>query len=402
MSKISDVLINIKGNKTKVNKDLWLHTGDLPIISQDSTDNITNFVNSSKFKPITDLPIVVFGDHTCMFKYIDFEFVRGADGTQLLKPSEKYNILFFYYLLCNIKKYIPDANKYQRHFKYLKELDISNYEFDIHNQNRIAAVLSTIDAKIHLNNRINTELETMAKTLYDYWFVQFDFPDKNGKPYKSSGGKMVWNAELKREIPEGWKVDCIGHFSKLTRGVTYNKEDVTIPEDNQSTPILRATNISNSEIDLNDMVYIPKSLVLGDQYLNMFDILIVMSSGSKEHIGKNAFFYYESKIAYGAFCSKLKIQPLYKYFVNIFMHSDYFKKYINNYCLGTNINNLTNDHITECSLPVPSDIEILIQFNNQVNSLFNKIGLNIRENKQLTNIRDWLLPMLMNGQVKVT
>ena len=71
-------------------------------------------------------------------------------------------------------------------------------------QKKVASVLSALDSKIELNNRINAELEAMAKTLYDYWFVQFDFPDKNGKPYKTSGGKMVWNEELKREIPDGW------------------------------------------------------------------------------------------------------------------------------------------------------------------------------------------------------
>jgi type I restriction enzyme S subunit len=72
-------------------------------------------------------------------------------------------------------------------------------------QQKIAAVLSALDSKIEINNRINTELEAMAKTLYDYWFVQFDFPNEDGKPYKTSGGKMVWNTELKREIPAGWK-----------------------------------------------------------------------------------------------------------------------------------------------------------------------------------------------------
>ena len=74
-----------------------------------------------------------------------------------------------------------------------------------HNQSKIAKVLSDLDAKIELNNKINAGLEAMAKLIYDYWFVQFDFPDENGKPYKSSGGKMVFNEELKREIPEGWE-----------------------------------------------------------------------------------------------------------------------------------------------------------------------------------------------------
>src|SRR6185369_1309549 len=87
-------------------------------------------------------------------------------------------------------------------------------------QDKIVSVLSALDTKIDLNNRINAELEAMAKTLYDYWFVQFNFPDKNGKPYKSSGGKMVWNKELKREIPEGWEVKKLGTVLDTSLGGT--------------------------------------------------------------------------------------------------------------------------------------------------------------------------------------
>jgi type I restriction enzyme S subunit len=81
---------------------------------------------------------------------------------------------------------------------------ISSYRRNYRKSQKIAAVLCALDAKIDCNNRINAELEAMAKALYDYWFVQFDFPDAHGKPYKSSGGKMLYNATLKREIPEGW------------------------------------------------------------------------------------------------------------------------------------------------------------------------------------------------------
>ncbi|MFM6842822.1 MAG: restriction endonuclease subunit S, partial [Dolichospermum sp.] len=86
-------------------------------------------------------------------------------------------------------------------------------------QKKIAAVLSSLDDKIELNNRINSELENLAKTIYDYWFVQFDFPDENGKPYKSSGGKMVYNQELKREIPAGWEVKSLWNIANYFNGL---------------------------------------------------------------------------------------------------------------------------------------------------------------------------------------
>ena len=98
-------------------------------------------------------------------------------------------------------------------------------KIELTTQQKIASVLSALDSKIELNNRINAELEAMTKTLYDYWFVQFDFPDKNGKPYKTSGGKMVWNEELKREIPEGWEVQKMAEWLDIDKSGDWGKEE---------------------------------------------------------------------------------------------------------------------------------------------------------------------------------
>lgn len=91
-------------------------------------------------------------------------------------------------------------------------------------QDKIASLLDSIDSKIESNNKINMELESMAKTIYDYWFLQFEFPNGDGKPYKSAGGKMVWNEELNREIPEGWRVNSLGNLFTSNRGISYNSK----------------------------------------------------------------------------------------------------------------------------------------------------------------------------------
>ena len=104
-------------------------------------------------------------------------------------------------------------------------------------QKKIAKVLSTLDSKIELNNRINAELEIMAKTIYDYWFVQFDFPDQNGKPYKASGGKMVWSDELKREIPEGWGVEKMEDWLNIDKSGDWGKDS---PEGNFTKKLFKA------------------------------------------------------------------------------------------------------------------------------------------------------------------
>jgi type I restriction enzyme S subunit len=277
-------------------------------------------------------------------------------------------------------------------------LDISLPKIQI--QEKIASVLSALDSKIELNNRINAELEAMVKTIYDYWFVQFDFPDKNGKPYRSSGGKMFWNEKLKREIPEGWEDGILGDIAELVRGVTYDSSEIKSQTDSGVIPILRATNISGNVIDLNDMVYVPKQNVSTSQILNRYDILITMSSGSKEHIGKNGFFFYDKEASFGAFCAKIVAKKEYRFYLYSFTQSDFMFTTIKNECLGTNINNLNGSLVKGFRIVVPPS-ELIELFNKKVSSVYEKIGNNLIENQKLTELRDWLLPMLMNGQIKI-
>lgn len=279
----------------------------------------------------------------------------------------------------------------------LRELKIPLHNFE--EQRKITNILSAIDDKIQINNQINQELEAMAKTLYDYWFVQFDFPDQNGKPYKTSGGKMVYHPELKREIPEGWGVEKLGELIQLERGVTYAKSDIVEKTTNDAIGILRATNITGNVMDLNDLVYLTKDKINNKQIIKQNETLIVMSSGSKEHLGKNAINYYEEVIGFGAFCSKIVPQK-YSAYINTFLQSSEFKGYLLKQSMGTNINNLTNSDILDCRIILPKE-EILDKFENMVEKNIRLISNNYIQNKELTQLRDWLLPMLMNGQVKV-
>ena len=279
----------------------------------------------------------------------------------------------------------------------LRELKIPLHSFE--EQKKIANILSAIDDKISLNNQINQDLEAMAKTLYDYWFVQFDFPDQNGKPYKSSGGKMVYNPELKREIPEGWGVEKLGELIQLERGVTYTKSDIVEKTTKDAIGVLRATNITGNIMDLNDLIYLTKDKINNKQIIKQYETLIVMSSGSKEHLGKNAINYFEEVIGFGAFCSKI-VPKKYSAYINTFLQSSEFKSYLLKQSMGTNINNLTNSDILDCRLILPNE-EILYTFENIVEKNIRLISNNYIQNQELTQLRDWLLPMLMNGQVKV-
>ncbi len=322
--------------------------------------------------------------------------------TYILSAKDGFDIDYVYYALkLELKRLREKSQGSQTKFLTMPILTgIHLQDLDFDEQSSISAVLRALDAKIDCNNRINAELEAMAKTLYDYWFVQFDFPDAHGKPYKSSGGKMVYNATLKREIPEGWEPGRLGQYISLERGVTYGKQDVCTSGTRGAIGVLRATNVTGNVVDADDLVYVPASRVSPTQTITKFSTLIVMSSGSKEHVGKNGIYFFDDPLGFGAFCSKVTPDAKARYFVNTFLQSFWFKAYIKNQCLGTNINNLTNDHINDCPI-IWANESIHSRFEEAVKAQYEKMAVNAVENQQLAQLRDWLLPLLMNGQAKV-
>jgi len=371
----------------------------------------------SKLLPSESVMVTCIGSDMGKLAMNGLPAITNQQINSIVVDKNKYDPSYVYYKLKKSYEVLRQYSTGSTAIPLLNKTDFSNIEITVEDnlstQQKIAAVLTALDAKIELNARINAELESMAKTLYDYWFVQFktpslpppnttdDPPSYLGEvPAIAGGGGLVWNEALKREIPLGWEVAELGNFAQPIRGVTYKKDDIKKSSDKNAIPILRATNISNGVIDLNDMVYVPEEVVSEEQYLNKFDVLITMSSGSKAHVGKNAFYYFDQKVSFGAFCSKLSVNKNMRFYVNVQMQSDSFKKYIANVGLGTNINNLTNKHITEYKLLIPPK-ELLLEYENTVEGFYNRIGNNMKESQTLTELRDWLLPMLMNGQVVV-
>ena len=238
-------------------------------------------------------------------------------------------------------------------------------------QQKIAAVLSALDAKIELNNQINAELEKMAKTIYDYWFVQFDFPDANGKPYKSSGGKMVWNEELKREIPEGWEVKEVKDFLNVITG----KEDANFAEINGKYPFFTC---GEGVLKCNKSKFKGKViLVAGNGNFNVkyFD---------------GEFNAYQR--TYVLIPSEAKYVGI--IFRNVFENISKFKISSN----GSIVKFIRKEDVEKIKVILPkNNLKILEIFNQNIDL----IQKNLQQNQALVELRDWLLPMLMNGQVKV-
>ncbi len=306
-------------------------------------------------------------------------------------------------------------------FNFLKSLDLSKlntgtgvpsmtfdsyYNLDIHlpqleTQQKIASVLSTLDSKIELNNRINAELEAMAKTLYDYWFVQFDFPVVNEdgslskvEGYKSSSGKMQWNEELKREIPEGWNVKPLGKIESnivtgktpITTNLEFYKGEVpfiTIGDIRGNMHVVNTENtLSKEGANSQTNKYIPKGSLC---------VTCIASPGLIGFATKNS--QTNQQINSIIFHNDENKNYLY------FALNDYFK-FSKGAKTGNTFANMNKGDFESINLIYPPK-ELLLFFEKITKPFVDNILIHLEANQQLSSLRDWLLPMLMNGQVKV-
>ena len=230
------------------------------------------------------------------------KYIQSQDVAKIICKENLLDKDFAFYLISsNIVKQQLSAAAQQtkiRHTSPDKIKDCTVLIPELAEQKRIGKLLRSLDRKIELNRAINQNLEAMAKQLYDYWFVQFDFPNEDGKPYKSSGGEMIWNESLKREIPKGWITTTINGVCTSCRGVSYGKDDL-LPNGN-GVLVLRGNNIENNHIVYDSNVaFVPYDFINEEQRIKEGDIVMTMSSGSKAHVGKCAMFYKDSEHTFG-------------------------------------------------------------------------------------------------------
>jgi len=318
---------------------------------------------------------------------------------------------YIYYLLkclgrinTSDKSAVPGVNRNELH-----EMAVPTIE-DKTQQQKIVAVLSALDAKIDCNNRINAEMEAMSKTLYDYWFVQFDFPDAHGKPYKSSGGKMVYNTTLKREIPEGWVVVPLSDWIANDKSGDWGKET---SEGNYTLCVdcIRGADING----LNGVgtVFPPTRFILEkntSKVLAPFDFVIEISGGSPTQstgrlalITKEAIGRFSRPLICSNFCKAITLKDS-SYFFNFayLWKSVYDNKVLFGWEGKTSgIKNLLFDAFTTkhlVSMPPQKHATRFFEFVAPLEAKKQKL---LQETEDLVVLRDWLLPLLMNGQVTV-
>ena len=250
-------------------------------------------------------------------------------------------------------------------FSYLK-LYLPDYQTQV----KIGDLLYSLNQKIALNNKTNSELENMAKSIYDYWFTQFDFPDKNGNPYKTSGGQMVYNETLKRDIPAGWESGTFGDLIEIGNGKDHSKlENGEIPVYG-SGGLMRKV---NKQLYEGESVLFPRKGTLNNvMYANEnFWTVDTMFYSIPKQPSTAIYVYYNAKII------------------------DFERMNT-----GTGVPSMTSSIIKELPIIIPEN-SVLYSFDSKMQTIYKEIFKNKKENEELTKLRDYLLPLLMNGQIEV-
>lgn len=340
--------------------------GDFPIYGSNGTVGFTNIYNSE------DAPVIGhIGAYAGIVNWASGKHFVTYNGV-ICRIKSGNNPRFGYYTLqvSNLQKRLRGST--QPFVSYDLLDDVKIFLPEKIKQDKIASVLSDLDAKIELNTKINAELEAMAKTLYDYWFVQFDFPDENGKPYKSSGGEMVWSDELKREIPKGWEVKKISDLLPVVTG----KKDA-----NFATEYGEYNFFTCGEDVLKCNTY-------------EFEGKAVLVAGN----GNFGIKLYEGKFnAYQR--TYILIPDDEKHYTVVYLAVKDKVQSLKNSSRGSIIKFITKGDIEDIQIPLPEN-ESLDVFSS-LNVITEKIEKNILENQKIAELRDWVLPMLMNGQVVV-
>lgn len=328
--------------------------------------------------------------------YVDSNY-WPHDTTLWVKDFKGNNPKFIFYFLKALGLERLDSGSsnptLNRNFVHQIKAELPDKESQI----KISTVLSEIDKKIELNNRINAELEAMAKALYDYWFVQFDFPDTNNNPYKTSGGEMVYNPIIKRDIPEGWEAGTLEDLGQIVGGSTpstQSSENFTT----EGTPWITPNDLSNNQGN--------KFISRGRQDVSTEGI---KSASLKKYPAGTVLLSSRAPIGYMAISrNEVTTNQGFKSFIPNKGYSSEFIYYtvknslkaITQYASGSTFKEVSGGTLKTVKVVLPK-MNVSDAFKKKVQSIFSKQDFIERENAQLTQLRDWLLPMLMNGQVTV-
>ena len=332
--------------------------------------------------------------------YVDFDkqmvFQRHI---AILRPKRNVNARFIYYTMLNpqfyklVDKLAIGCSQRTVTLDTLRNIEVNLPDKDI--QDKMVGILSLIDEKIDINNNVNDNLEQQLMLLYDYWFTQFDFPDNDGNPYQTSGGKMVWNDTLKRNIPENWKVqsvisNCLSSIIKPGVEI-FNTKTYLATADVKGTSISTGTTVdydgresrANMQPSINSVWFAKMKNSIKHLYLNKEMQPIISSS-----ILSTGFC--------GLQCNEISFEYIASYVSNA-----YFEIHKDMLAHGATQEAVNNDDLAGVHIIIPEDT-VLRAYHETTQAIYAQISKNVCENQELVKLRDWLLPMLMNGQATIS
>jgi type I restriction enzyme S subunit len=317
--------------------------------------------------------------------------VRYQKALHRIRPHENVDVRWLYYWFL-LQGRMGGLNQYinQTTIKHLVREDLKNVQIDLptlDEQRRIAGVLSAIDDKIENNRKLMAELEATARLVYDEWFVRFDFPDEQGRPYRSSGGKMIWNDQLKREIPAGWRCGCLADFSRYS-----DKKIEALQLDERN--FVSADNMVKNYGGLVDSDYVPSegSVVAFEKGDTLF-------SNIRPYFKKICIAPFDG----GCSADILALKPLgdsSRAFVYLTLTQEWFIRAIVTGAKGSKMPRGDKDLIMALLFAAPP-MDLLSEFQIVMSPFVNEQSAAEMENRRLSSLRNWLLPMLMNGQANV-
>ena len=328
------------------------------------------------------------------------DFVVSTKLMVLRKFNDKVDANYFFYCLTNQ----PFLDTLQRRaenrigsFPQITFDILAGYTFPIpplDEQKRIAKVIFNIDRKIELNKAINDNLEAMAKQLYDYWFVQFDFPNEEGKPYKSSGGDMVWNEKLKREIPKGWEVMPLKHWLDIKSGFAFKSE--TYLQDG-TYKIITIKNVQDHHLETSgcDCINVIPNEIKDWCKLTINDRLISLTG----NCGRLCIVT-ENNLLLNQRVGLIDCEKYLLNYAYALLSSKEFQTLCGNLAKGAAQANLSPIELCKSLAQLPPKT-IIKNFEKAMSSLIKKYIQCEIENKHLQKQRDELLPLLMNGQLTI-
>lgn len=350
--------------------------------------------------PLTEQAIGLLGSTAkipCSGKYIQSQDVG------LIKCNDKLNPEYAFYLIPSrvVRTQLSAAAQQTkiRHTSPDKIKACTVWIPEYATQNKIGKLFSALDDKIALNRRMNAKLEQMAKRLYDHWFVQFDFPNADGKPYKASGGKIEYNEVLKREIPAGWEVKCVSDvIEPIERGISYTSEEI---KNESGIPMLNlACFDKQGEYRSGEFKFFSGKATDKVYPFEMFIACTDMTQNA-DIIGRPIFAPTEYKeYVYSMDLAKITPKSISKMYLYYTLRTEFYHKYIKPFASGTNVKHLNINGTERYTIPIPSK-DIFEKFEIIVKPIKEKQQNCLKEIKKLTALRDKLLPLLINGQVEV-